>query len=179
MKSTRQRILASILFVTMILAGAPAYAGCGQDMCLGPCSYQELLYSTTFNFNCPQWVYSGSANAWEKVGSNGWAKLAGAGDVRQTVPISGSFSHMSVGIDIVKVVSTPGTERLYIEVVNNGLVAETIAVIYPNTSQLSYSVGIGNYQSYDSVQLRFRYEPGSAPGNTIFRVDNAAWWAYF
>lgn len=181
MKSTQQRILASILFVTMIVAGVPAYAGCGPDTCLGPCTYAELLSSTTFNSACPgTWVYAGSGNVWEKPspGNNGWAKLSGAGDVRQTVPITTSYSSMELAFDIVKVVATPGTERLYVEVLQNGSIAETVAVIYPNTAQVNYNVGINNY-SGSNVQLRFRYVTGSAPGNTVFRVDNAAWFAYY
>lgn len=181
MKRNQQRILASLLLLTMIVT--PAYAGCGQDMCLGPCTYQELIYGTTFNTDCsvstpPRWFYTGSGNAWEKIGTNGWAKLVATGDVSQTLGISGSYSHMELAFDIPKVVSSPGTERLYVEIVSNGSVVETVAVIYPNTSQVNFNVAIGNY-SLQTVVIRFRYSAGATPGNTVFRVDNAAWFAYF
>ncbi|HEX6642509.1 MAG TPA: hypothetical protein VF215_15430 [Thermoanaerobaculia bacterium] len=176
MKTKPQRILASLLLLTMIVT--PAYAGCGQDLCLGPCTYQELIYGTTFNTNCSQWVYSGTGNAWEKVGNNGWAKLVGTGDVSQTLAITDSYSHMELAFDIPKVVSSPGTERLYVEIVSNGSVVETVAVIYPNTSQVNFSAAIGNY-SLQTVAIRFRYSAGATPGNTVFRVDNAAWFGYY
>jgi len=86
---------------------------------------------------------------------------------------------MEVGITVQVVVANPGTERLYLEILRNGTLVETIAVLYPTTSQTYYyDTSIDNY-SNDVITMRFRYHNGAAPGNTIFRVDNATMFGFY
>lgn len=175
MKTTLNRVLASILLL-MTMMTAPTYAdACGQDICLGPCNYEELLYDTKFNADpvtCPKWIWSGSAQRQKLTNPTNWvAKLYGSGDVTQTVS-TGSYSAMDVAFQVTISSTTPGTERLYVEILRGSTVIETVAVIYPNATQTDYSMSIGNY-SNDNIKMRFRYGVGAAPGNTIYRVDNA------
>jgi hypothetical protein len=146
-------------------------------MCLGPCNYEELLFDTRFSGNCPQWVWSNSNAHRVKIGTNWWAELTASSDVSQTVA-TGSYRAIQVHFDIEIVPANPGTELLYVEIMRGSTLLETVAVIYPESTRTSYSAYLGNY-SNDSITMRFRYAAGTAPGNTIFRVDNACMWGYF
>jgi len=164
-----QRVFA-LMCISVMLA-VHASASCGPDNCLGPCNYEELLWDTRFSGNCPQWNWSGSTRR-VKIGTNWSAELYGSGSVDQTVTTN-AYSSMSVAFDVQVVVGSVGTERLYVEILRGSTILETVAVVYPTTSQTYYySVSIANY-SNDVIAIRFRYNPSTAPGNTIFRIDNA------
>lgn len=173
MKAAVRSLVATFLLV--IMSTGSMYASCGPDNCVGPCTYEEIIWDTTFLGNCPQWVWSGSAHR-VQVGSNWLAELYGNGNFSQTVTTY-TYTHMDMAFDLSIVKTNPGTEKLYVEIIRNTTIAETVAVIYPSATQTDYSFPIDNY-SNEMINLRFRYKPGTAPGDTVFRIDNVVMFGY-
>jgi hypothetical protein len=174
--ATTRRLIASLLLA--IMSTASAYATCATDICLGPCTYEELLVDTKFSGNCGEWVRSNNVNLSRvQNGSNWLYELRGSGYLTQNV-ITNTYSSMDIGFDCFIIKTNPGTERLYVEITRGTTVLETVAVIYPNATQTDYGMYIANY-SDDVITVRFRYEPGSAPGDTKFRIDNAVLFGNF
>lgn len=175
MNATLRRFIASITLA--ILTTVPTYAGCFPDNCLGPCTYEELLVDTTFNSNCTEWKWTGSAHR-ITVGSNGLAELPGSGSVYQTVSTN-SYASMSVAFDVAISGTTSGTERLYVEILRGFTILETVEVFYPNDASGTYNLPIGNYSNETNLKMRFRYVSGTAPGNTVYRIDVAGMFGSF
>ena len=174
MRKTFKQVITMIMLA--ILTAAPTYASCGPDICLGPCNYEELLFDTRFSGNCPEWSWTGAAGR-VKVGSNWLAELSGTGSVSQTVS-TGDYSEMDVAFQVYVNSTTPTTARLYVEILRGSTVLETVAIIYPQSNTTYYSMYIGNY-SNDNITMRFRYQAGTNPGGTVFRVDNATMFGGF
>lgn len=169
MKMTLGRFAAIML---LVLSTLPSYADyCAPDTCLGPCNYEELLSDTKFSGTCPQWSWTSGTTQRVKIGSNWLAELSGTGSVSQTVSTN-TYSEMDVAFQVYVNSTTPTTARLYVEILRGSTLLETVAIIYPQSNTTYYSMYIGNY-SNDNITMRFRYQPGTAPGGTVFRVDNA------
>ncbi len=176
--ATTRRIVASLLLAIMTSASGSAYAAnCLPDNCVGPCNYEELLVDTRFSYDCPNWVKSNSKIHRVRVGTNWLMELSGIASLSQTVS-TGSYVSMDMAFDVHIIKTNPGTERLYVEIMRGSTVLETVAVIYPQSTQTLYSMYIENY-SNDSIKIRFRYAGGAAPGDTVYRVDNATMFGYF
>jgi len=158
-------------------------ASCSTEDCIiGPgAGCAELLYDTTFDEYCPYWVGNAYASIGSSSSTGAYWELQGnrAATLYQSVDVTPySFGSMSltVKLDVVNPGSA-GTERLWIEVrdASTNWPLQIVAMLPP--SEISY------YNSYDyslsnfsgkRIKLQFRVVPGSAPGNTYFRV-HAAW----
>lgn len=172
MKATLKRLITTFLLAVMTTGSAQA--ACVPEGCLAPCNYEELLVDTGFQNNCPDWQWTGSSQRIQS-GNDYEAELYGSGTVSQSIGTS-TFSGMTIEFDLTMVKNNPGTERLVVEIIRYTTIVETAAVIYPSSNQTHFVLPIGNY-SNDWINIRFRWKPGTAPGDTKFRIDNACLFA--
>ncbi|HEX6160534.1 MAG TPA: hypothetical protein VF111_10240, partial [Thermoanaerobaculia bacterium] len=104
----------------------------------------------------------------------GMGELYGFGNIYQEVTPT-SNNDLQFDLSVVSG-SNPGTERVIVEVVStSGTILETLDTI---SAAGTYVYDVGNYTSYGTIRIRFRMVLMPEPGDTIFRIDNAYFWAY-
>ncbi|HEU0013130.1 MAG TPA: hypothetical protein VFQ45_05575 [Longimicrobium sp.] len=158
-------------------------AACYTDQCnVGPPSgCVELLYDTTFDEYCPRWVGNSYASIGSTSSTGAYWDLQGNRNATlyQTVDVT-PYSFASMEINAHLDVLNPGgagTEKLWIEIrdASTNWPLQVVAMLPPSaiSSYNSYSYPLFNF-SGQRIKLQFRVVPGSAPGNTTFRI-NGAW----
>jgi hypothetical protein len=163
--------LCAVLLVAMVSATPPAY-GCSQ--CCRVCSptCPQIFYDNYFSEQCA-WVYGGGTQH-VVVSGNGMGELYGIGSIYQAVTPT---TNNDLQFDLVVVPgSDPGTNRIVVEVLSgSGTLLETLDTI---TEAGTYNYDVGNYTSYGTIRIRFRMLMLPDPGDTVYRIDNAYFWAY-
>jgi hypothetical protein len=167
-----------LLVLTLVFSMTPQLqAACAPDACVGPCTYEEILYETKFTTNCIYWNWSGGASR-VQLGTKWKAQFSSTGTLYQ-VQGTDVYSSMEMAFDFERVAGgTPGTERLVVDLMIGANVVETVDMFSPSDTSGYYTYNTGNY-SLTAITTRFRYVPGVAPGNTVFRVDNVTLWGIY
>jgi hypothetical protein len=156
--------------------------GCGP---VGPGTYcEQLIYDSLFDDYCPRWV----ANTYATRGSTSatgayfdlWSR--GAAILYQRVdvtPYTFTTMDMQVKLEVINRASA-GTEKLVIEIrdaATNSLLQIAAYNLTPAniTADGVYYYDLMNFSGRE-IKLQFRVIPGSAPGNTYFRIHDTHMW---
>jgi len=168
---------AAALLLFMISAVSTEAQYCAPDQPPGPPIAVELLDDTSFDWDCPSWVYAGYAT---RISSDPrYVRLNGSGHVQQTIGVGGPYSGpLSLDIDVSNSGGTAsGTERLRIEILDQwGALVETVDMLSATSTDGHYNYSLYNYDNMQIV-VRIRYTQATNPSGTVFNVENVALWA--
>jgi hypothetical protein len=166
-----------MLVAALLLTAVPAFAVCQQSRCLvSPCvcllESGDIAFSDT---SCSLWSFAGTATR-SSSGSQYYGEIAyGTGNISQQVWGGATGTQVELMVDVTINPTTPGNEKLYIEVRSTGgTLLETLDVIsgYESSGPRSYITS--GYNA--NVILRFRRATSISDGSTGFQVDNANFW---
>ncbi len=172
--------LIAVLIAAILVHAPSALGACNRQSCIGPCSYDPLVYNHTFNQVCDKWKTSGGVTITTTGG--GYATIP-SGTLYQDVLVSGStssYSSLSMTIWISSISgSSPGTERFRLAILTTGgSILETVDVFWPSDSAGQYDYDISNY-SGQTIRVQVTRLDGSAPGNTTMVVDALEVWGWW
>jgi len=170
--SSASRFFAAILIGLLVHAPA-VYASCTrQSGPTGPPFSQALVYDYTFDdTNCSAWQVSGSIYG---PGGNGYVIFDAPGELYQDIVVDTSFSSYALSFDVTIEGSSPGLEKLRIEV--DGVQLEELN---GNSSSGRYDYDpIGDYDN-STVRIRIYRPYTSFPGDTVFTVNWVEMWGRF
>ncbi|HYK01886.1 MAG TPA: hypothetical protein VE974_09025 [Thermoanaerobaculia bacterium] len=169
----------SLLFVAVLLLTAfPAFASCTQGDCLvGPCICLRWTGDVSFSdTSCGLWDFTGTGTR-ASSGSQYYGEIAsGIGTVEQELWGGGTGTEVEVQVDVTIVPGNPvGNERLIVEVRSlSGTLLETLDIIDADEGSGYREYHTSGYNQ--DVILRFRRGTGLNDSDSVFRVDNVAFW---
>lgn len=185
-----KRLLTGVLIAILVPAGF-AYGAC-SDAQYSYCSFggtvqcqqllQDLQFSEWDGTNCAAWIGSGwtSYHVNNSSGDDYWQIESWGGSVRQQYTIPADTLSMDMYAVIYLVKSSPGSERIRVQITNtSGTVLQTIGTYYASSSGSTITVNAAPAAlAGQTVRLTFTVAPGSTPGDTFFRVTQAYVRAY-
>ncbi len=166
------------IVIAVGLLAPSAYASCNTQMCPGG-GYPCLALFQDFSL-------SGGCSAWKAV--NGASITTSGGGYALLTPTTGAlyqdivvpaegFNTTSLSIWLGGVTGTPGTEfyRLLISTTSSSLL-EYVDVFWPGDNPTGrYDYDITHYAG-QTIRVRISRIQGTAPGNTVLRVDAIEAW---
>ena len=172
--SSLPRLLGFALSAALLVLSpaASAQIGAPDQPAPGPPLAEELLYDTSLEHSCPQWVYDGDVT---DTGNS--MEIYDTGYLKQTVYDTSTYSTFTLYV-AVNVIGSSGTGRLRIEILNaSGSIVETVDTIWPSDSDGWREYPIDNYSNQDFT-VRFRYISGINPA-AVYEVTDAVLWAAY
>lgn len=157
----------SVVVLLAILATPAAYASCTLLGPGSPPSYAQVYDYSFDDSNCSAWVDSGLADAGN---GEGYFESYGPGTIYQDVVIGSAYTSYSLSFDVTMSGSSPGNERLRVEICNtSGTVLETVEILSGSDADGRYDFNIGDYDN-QTIRLRLRRLSTSGEGDTVFSV---------
>lgn len=171
-RSSLMTLCAIVLVATLVVT--PPVFGCTQCCTVCGPACPQIFYDNYFDQECA-WVFAGGTQL-VVVDGNSMGELYGVGSIYQEItPGENNDLRFTLTVDVG---SDPGTERIAVEVVSsNDALLETLDTL---TTGGTYDYYVGDYTSYGTIRIRFRFRrltPLGA-GDTVYRIDNAYFWAY-
>ena len=169
--------IAIAIVVVMGLLAPSAYASCNIQMCPGPYSCLALVQDFSLSGGCTAWK---AVNGATKTTSDGGYALLNptTGALYQDIEVPAEgFNTAELSIWLGGVTGTPGTEfyRLVITTPSASLL-EYVDIFWPGdnpTGRYDYPIG---YYAGQTIRVRISRIQGTAPGNSVLRVDALETW---
>jgi hypothetical protein len=167
----------SVVVLLALLATPAAYASCTLLGGASPPISDALVYDYSFDDSgCSAWVASGLASAGY---GDGYFENYGPGTLYQDVVIGRAYSSYSLSFDVSMIGSSPGLERLRVEICNtSGSVLETVEILSGSDADGRYDLPIGDYDN-QTIRLRLRRASTSFDGDTEFVVHWINIWGMY
>jgi hypothetical protein len=170
--------LAIVIVVAVLVHGPSAYA-CTIQGCIPQGQCEALVKDFSFLQGCTAWK---AVNGATKTTSGGGYALLNptTGAVYQDIVVPTGYDFAEMSIFLGGVTGTPGTEfyRVVITTPQSSLL-EYVDVFWPGdnpSGRYDYSVG---YYAGQTIRVRVSRIQGTAPGDTVLKVDALEMWALY